>query len=111
MLGLGGIFVEVLRDVTFRIAPFGVEEAHRMIAELRGVALLEGARGQPPCDVEALAEALSRLSVFVAAQRSQFTSIDVNPLLVRPKGQGAAALDALILTPSAAPGEDDEVAP
>jgi acyl-CoA synthetase (NDP forming) len=110
MLGLGGIFVEVLRDVTFRIAPFGVEEARRMIRELRGAAILEGARGQPPCDVEALAEALSRLSVFVAAQKGQFTSIDVNPLLVRPKGQGAAALDALILTPAATPG-DDEVAP
>jgi hypothetical protein len=48
--------------------------------------------------------------VFAAAQRAQFTSIDVNPLLVRPKGQGAAALDALILTPSATSGEDDEVA-
>ena len=77
---------------------------------LDGAAILEGARGQPPCNVEALAEALSRLSVFVAAQKDQFTSIDVNPLLVRPKGQGAAALDALILTPAAAPA-DDEVAP
>lgn len=110
MLGLGGIFVEVLRDVTFRIAPFGLEEAHRMIGELRGRAMLEGARGQPPCDLDALAEALSKLSIFAAAQRGQFTSIDVNPLLVRPKGQGAAALDALILTPEAAP-KDDEVAP
>jgi acetate---CoA ligase (ADP-forming) len=110
MLGLGGIFVEVLRDVTFRIAPFGVEEARRMIAELRGVAMLHGARGQPPCDVEALAQALSRLSVFVKAQQGRFTSIDVNPLLVRPQGQGAAALDALILTPAAV-ASDDEVAP
>jgi acyl-CoA synthetase (NDP forming) len=109
MLGLGGIFVEVLRDVTFRIAPFGVEEAQRMIAELRGAAMLQGARGQPPCDVDALADALSKLSVFAAAQRGLFTSIDVNPLLVRPRGEGAAALDALILTPEAAPG-DDEVA-
>ncbi len=103
LLGLGGIFVEVLRDVTFRIAPFGVEEAHRMIGELRGVAMLKGARGQPPCDLDALAGALSRLSIFAAAHRGEFTSIDVNPLLVRPKGQGAAALDALILTPGASP--------
>jgi len=110
MLGLGGIFVEVLRDVTFRIAPFGIEEAHRMIGELRGRAMLEGARGQPPCDIDVLAETLSKLSVFVAAQKGRFTSIDINPLLVRPKGQGAAALDALILTPSEVAG-DDEVAP
>jgi acyl-CoA synthetase (NDP forming) len=101
MLGLGGIFVEVLRDVTFRIAPFGVEEARAMIAELRGAAMLHGARGQPPCDVEALAVALSRLSLFAAAQRGRFTSIDINPLLVRPRGEGAAALDALILTAGA----------
>ncbi len=106
MLGLGGIFVEVLRDVTFRIAPFGVEEAHRMIAELRGAAILEGARGQPPCDLDALAAALSRLSLFAAAKRGEFTSIDINPLLVRPKGEGAAALDALILTPETIPGGD-----
>jgi acyl-CoA synthetase (NDP forming) len=98
LLGLGGIFVEVLRDVTFRIAPFGVEEAHRMIGELRGAAILEGARGQPPADLDALAAALSKLSLFAAAQRGRFTSIDINPLLVRPKGEGAAALDALIVT-------------
>ncbi len=88
MLGLGGIFVEVLRDVTFRIAPFGVEEAQRMIAELRGAAILEGARGQPPCDLDALAAALSRLSLFAAAKRREFTSIDINPLLVRAEGRG-----------------------
>jgi acyl-CoA synthetase (NDP forming) len=107
MLGLGGIFVEVLRDVTFRIAPFGAEEAHRMIGELRGRAMLEGARGQPPCDIEALAQALSKLSVFVAAKSAEFTSIDINPLLVRPKGEGAAALDALILTPQTVASDDE----
>jgi acetate---CoA ligase (ADP-forming) len=107
MLGLGGIFVEVLRDVTFRIAPFGVEEARRMIAELRGRAMLEGARGQPPCDIEALAQALSKLSVFAKAKSAEFTSIDINPLLVRPKGEGAAALDALILTAETVPHDDE----
>jgi acetate---CoA ligase (ADP-forming) len=106
MLGLGGIFVEVLRDVTFRIAPFGVEEAHRMIAELRGAAILKGARGQPPCDLDALAAALSRLSLFAAAKRAEIASIDINPLLVRPKGEGAAALDALILASDSLKGHD-----
>jgi acyl-CoA synthetase (NDP forming) len=98
MLGLGGIFVEVLRDVTFRIAPFGIEEARAMIAELRGAAILKGARGQPPADLAALAETLSRLSLFAAAHRGRLASIDINPLLVRSEGQGVAALDALILT-------------
>jgi acyl-CoA synthetase (NDP forming) len=107
MLGLGGIFVEVLKDVTFRIAPFGVEEARRMIGELRGRAMLEGARGQPPCDIEALALALSKLSVFVKAKSAEFTSIDINPLLVRAKGEGTAALDALILTPDTVPHDDE----
>jgi acetate---CoA ligase (ADP-forming) len=104
LLGLGGIFVEVLRDVTFRIAPFGVEEAHRMIAELRGAAILKGARGQPPADLDALAAALSKLSLFAAAKRAEFASIDINPLLVRAKGEGAAALDALIVTPETVSG-------
>jgi len=99
MFGLGGIFVEVMRDVTFRIAPFGVEEARRMIDEIKGAAVLEGARGRPAADIDALAEGLSRLSRFAAAQRGQFTSIDINPLLVRPRGSGVVALDALILTP------------
>ena len=70
---------------------------HARLAELRGAAILEGARGQPPCDLDALAAALSRLSLFAAAKRAEVTSIDINPLLVRPRGQGAAALDALIL--------------
>ena len=98
LLGLGGIFVEVLRDVTFRLAPFGVEEARAMIAELRGAAILKGARGKPPGDLDALAATLSKLSLFAAAQKGQFSSIDINPLLVRPQGHGVVALDALIVT-------------
>jgi acyl-CoA synthetase (NDP forming) len=100
MFGLGGVFVEVMRDVTFRIAPFGVDEARRMIGEIKGAAVLEGARGKPAADVDALAEALSQLSRFAAAQRGGFTSIEINPLLVRPRGAGVAALDALIIPSS-----------
>jgi acetate---CoA ligase (ADP-forming) len=98
LLGLGGIFVEVLRDVTFRVAPFGLEEARAMIGELRGAAILKGARGKPPADLDALAETLSKLSLFAATQKGQFSSIDINPLLVRPQGKGVVALDALIVT-------------
>jgi len=97
MFGLGGIFVELLKDVTFRVAPFSVDEAHRMVREIRGFAVLEGARGQAAADLDALAEALSRLSVYAAAFPDAIETIDINPLLVRPPGQGAVALDALVV--------------
>ncbi|MYE00834.1 MAG: acetate--CoA ligase family protein, partial [Alphaproteobacteria bacterium] len=96
MFGLGGIFVEVLKDVTFRIAPFGADEAHRMIREVRGYPMLEGVRGAPPADLDALAEALARLSAFAAANGDVLETIDVNPFIVLPKGEGAVAVDALI---------------
>lgn len=70
-----------------------------MIAEIKGAAVLAGARGKPAADIDALAEALSRLSRFAAAQQGCFTSIEVNPLLVRERGEGVVALDALIVTP------------
>jgi succinyl-CoA synthetase beta subunit len=99
MFGLGGVFVEVMRDVTFRVAPFGPDEARRMIAEIKGAAVLEGARGRPPADIDALAQALARLSQIAVAWQGRFTSIEINPLLVRPRGAGVAALDALIVAP------------
>jgi len=97
MFGLGGVFVEVLGDVTFRIAPFGIDEAHRMIREIRGIRMLEGVRGQPPCDIDALARTLVNLSVFAAASAGRFSSIDVNPCIVLPEGQGVLGVDALIV--------------
>ena len=95
MFGLGGVFVEVFKDITFRIAPFGVEEAHRMIDEIRGRAILDGVRGAPAVDIEALAKAISTLSIFAAANADTIETIDINPFLVLPKG--AVALDALII--------------
>jgi acyl-CoA synthetase (NDP forming) len=97
MFGLGGVFVETLRDVTFRAAPFGREEALRMIGEVKGAALLRGTRGRPPADVDALADALAALSRLAAARRDDFAAIDINPFLVRREGRGAVALDALII--------------
>ena len=97
LFGLGGIFVELLGDVTQRLAPFGVEEAHEMMHEVKGFPLLDGARGAEPSDVDALAEALSRLSVFADENADRIESIDINPFLVLPKGQGAFAVDALIV--------------
>jgi len=97
MVGLGGVLVEVLEDVTFRLAPFGVAEARRMIAELKGARIFDGVRGAPPADVEALAGLLARVSVFAAAEAERIASVDLNPVRVLPVGQGVLALDALIV--------------
>lgn len=97
MFGLGGVFVEVLKDVTFRVAPFDTAEAHRMIREIRGYAMLEGVRGAPPADVDALAAMLSALSRFAAANAGRIESIDLNPVRVLERGKGVVALDALIV--------------
>jgi acetate---CoA ligase (ADP-forming) len=97
MFGLGGIFVEVLKDVTFRVAPFDVQEAHRMIREIRGYAVLEGVRGAKAADVDALAKMLSDLSRFAAANADVIDSIDLNPVLAMPEGRGVLPLDALVV--------------
>ncbi|MDW8445185.1 MAG: acetate--CoA ligase family protein [Acetobacteraceae bacterium] len=97
MVGLGGIFVEVLRDVALAPCPFGTTEAEAMIRSLRGFPLLDGARGRPKADVVALAEALARLSVL-RRRRPGLASraIDVNPLAVLAEGRGVLALDAAL---------------
>jgi acyl-CoA synthetase (NDP forming) len=87
----------VLKDVTFRAAPFDEAEAMRMIREIRGFAMLEGVRGVPPSDIEALARMLSNLSRFAAAHADRIESIDLNPVRVLPRGQGVVPLDALIV--------------
>jgi hypothetical protein len=97
MFGLGGVFVEALGDVSFRAAPFDEAEARSMIAEIRGYPLLAGARGRPPADVDALAHALAALSRFAAAHAAAIDAVELNPLVALPEGQGALALDALIV--------------
>ena len=96
MVGLGGVFIEVLKDVAFRRCPFGPEEAERMVRSLRCFPLLDGARGRPRADVPALARALSALSAFAASAGPRLLSVDVNPMLVLPEGQGCYAADAVI---------------
>ncbi len=102
MFGLGGIFVEAFQDVAFRVAPFGVAEARAMIAELKGRVLLQGVRGRPPADEDALAAALAALSVYAAQHADAIESIDINPLVALPRGRGVLALDALIVPRAAA---------
>ena len=95
MFGLGGVFTEVLNDVSFRRAPFGEETAREMIGELKRVALLKGVRGRPAADLDALARAISRLSLFAAAHGDAIESVEMNPLRASP--EGCLALDALIV--------------
>ena len=95
MFGLGGIFVEVLKEVSFRLAPFSEDVAFDMIYETKGSEMLHGVRGGPPADVQALAEALARVSVFAAENADIIETVDLNPFLVRT--EGAVALDALIV--------------
>jgi acyl-CoA synthetase (NDP forming) len=93
MFGLGGVFVEVLRDVTFRVPPFDLAEARRMINEVQGVVLLRGARGRPKGDVRALADTIVRVGRVALEQSDRLAELDINPLVVRPRG--VVALDAL----------------
>lgn len=96
MVGLGGVFIEVLKDVAFRRCPFDEAEAERLVRSLRGFPLLDGARGRPKADVPALAAALAALSRFAAAAGPRLVSAEVNPLLVLPAGEGAFAADAVV---------------
>jgi acetate---CoA ligase (ADP-forming) len=96
MFGLGGIFVEVLKDVVFHRCPFGPATAEAMIRSIKGAPLLLGARGRKPADVTALAEMLSRLSAFAMVAGDRLQSIDLNPVFAMPDGEGAFAVDAVI---------------
>jgi acetate---CoA ligase (ADP-forming) len=96
MFGLGGIFVEVLKDVVFRRCPFGADVAETMIRSIKGAPLLFGARGSKPADVKALAGTLARLSAFAVAAGPRLQSIDLNPVFAMPDGEGAFAVDAVI---------------
>jgi acyl-CoA synthetase (NDP forming) len=96
MFGLGGIFTEVLKDVAFRLAPIQRSVALEMIREVKGFPLLDGARGRAPCDVDALADVLCRLSALAIDLQGRLAELDINPLFVFPKGRGVKAGDALI---------------
>jgi acetyltransferase len=92
MFGLGGIYVEALKDVTFRVAPIDLREARAMLGEIRAYTLLRGVRGEKPSDMEAVADTLVRVSQLVT-DIPDIVELDINPLLVFPAGQGVLALD------------------
>ena len=96
MFGLGGVLVEVLGDVTFRVPPFDGDEARRMVGEPAGAAVLDGVRGRPPADVDALVDVLLRVQQLAVDHADRIAELDINPLVVRE--EGAVALDALVVT-------------
>ena len=99
MFGFGGVFVEVFKDVTFRLAPVGRNEARRMLNAVRAVKLLKGFRGTPAADTGAIEEAIVRLSDLALAH-PEIAELDINPLLAHPQGQGVTVADCrMILTP------------
>jgi succinyl-CoA synthetase beta subunit len=97
MVGLGGIHVEVFRDIVFAPVPIGPEEALSLLGELKGAALLDGVRGMPPADRTALAELMAALSRFAADHADLIEEIDLNPVIVHPQGQGLTVVDALLV--------------
>ena len=93
MFGLGGIYVEVMKDVSFRVAPLSKYDARSMIPEIRSYPLLRGVRGEQPADIECLIDAILKLSQLVT-DFPEIQEMDINPLRVRAEGQGCIAIDA-----------------
>lgn len=102
--GLGGIYVEALKDVTFRVAPFSKREAEAMLTEIRSSALLEGVRGNPPVDKEAIVNVLLRMGQLVQ-EFPEIAEFDINPLIVYPEEQGVIAIDMRLVLSSEKKGE------
>ncbi|PWA07829.1 CoA-binding protein [Pueribacillus theae] len=96
LVGMGGIYIEILKDAAIRKAPVSVEEAERMVNELRGSSLLKGARGKQPYDVKALCNLISNFSQFIANAEDSIQELDLNPIMVFEKGKGVKVADALI---------------
>ncbi|MEV3857460.1 acetate--CoA ligase family protein [Streptomyces sp. NPDC050095] len=94
-VGLGGVLVEVLRDTAVCVPPFGEDQARAALDQLRGRPLLDGVRGAPPADIDALVEVVLRVQRMALELGDELAELDINPLMVLPRGQGAVALDAL----------------
>jgi acyl-CoA synthetase (NDP forming) len=96
MFGLGGIYVEVLKDVSFRNAPISREDAEEMIGEIKAINLLKGARGEKPSDINSIIEVLLKVSQLVT-DFPEITEMDINPLFVKEEGKGAIAGDVRVV--------------
>lgn len=97
IVGLGGIFVEVLKDIAVRLLPVSEAEARAMLKELKGYKILEGVRGQPPRDTAALVKAMTGLSDIFLTYRNHLTDLEFNPIMLRAQGQGLASVDVRMI--------------
>jgi hypothetical protein len=100
--GLGGVFVEIFKDVRTEMAPLSHDHALAMIRGIKGAPILLGARGRPKGDIEALAAFLVRLGDFALAHAGRFAALDLNPVIVKPAGQGVVAVDIALEAKSTA---------
>jgi acetyltransferase len=96
MFGLGGTFVEAMKDVTFRLAPMWEISAEIMIQTIKAYSILKGVRGSPPCDIDAIKDCILRLSQMVT-EHPEIAELDINPLIVYPQGEGCVVADSRIL--------------
>ncbi|OGW13241.1 MAG: hypothetical protein A3G93_10850 [Nitrospinae bacterium RIFCSPLOWO2_12_FULL_45_22] len=96
LFGLGGIYTEILKDVSLRVVPIGRDEAHEMVQEIRGYEILAGARGRPKGDIKATVEVIWKLSQLARDLSDLVLAVDINPLIVLEEGKGVKAVDALI---------------
>lgn len=97
MVGLGGIFVEIFKDISLRLAPIDLKTAHEMIGELKGRKILDGARGRAKADVDALADAIVKFSGLAMDHAGVIGEMDINPMIVLEEGKGVRAVDALVM--------------
>jgi len=97
MFGLGGIFVEILKDVTFRIIPIEEKDAWTMVKSIKGYPILAGARGEPPADMKAIVDMMLKVSQLVNDLEEYIKEMDLNPVFVYNEGEGAVIVDARII--------------
>jgi acetyltransferase len=96
LVGMGGVQAEIFRDVARRYAPIDADTAREMVLGLKAARLLQGYRGTPPRDLDALAEVIARVSWMIADHEASVAEIEINPLIVGIQGRGALAADAVV---------------